>query len=616
MADITGIIDLEISRTAHATNPVVTVARKISDSDTTLITSSTLLNKDGTVITKAVILGIRKANGYVENVYVAAAGISGTTVTITTRGLKLGGIDFTATLAGNAVSHEQGEEVLVNVSPFLLQEFQDALQGDIGSTYKLNARPSYLGVGVHSDRVFADATARDAAITSPTNGDRCYNTALGVFQKYQAGAWADDATGTTANASATVAGKVEIATSAESIAGTDTGATGALLSVLPSDLAINIQNQKHVYAADSVGTDAYAITIAPATAAYAAGQRFTFKAGTANTGGATLAVSGLAAKTILKFNDQALETGDIESGQIVEVVYDGTNFQMQTPVASQMSTANSATLTAGTTSYADSLHTHAIVPYFEFPDEYGFTVNSTDYSVNSPVKLNKVAISADGNYMYTLRFATGGANMYIARYVKNSVGTFSHDNVAVTVSDSGSYGSNTYSTFSPGIAVGTNYVWVSVMKTDNSVSKILRFNLDLTGETLMTGDGTAASGSLCGGDSTLYIFPYGQLTVYPITISGTTITTGSSATTPLSSSYAVYFDGTYLHQWDGTTYHKINTSGTSQASITMKRNEGVSFGKTGNSFYIFGSTLRNQTYSNDASNNVYKYWNATVITQL
>jgi hypothetical protein len=241
LADISSVIDLEIAQTSTPSNPVVTVARKISDSDTTLITSTTLLNKDGTVITKACILGIKKSNGYLENVYVAAGGITGTTVTITTRGLKLGGIDFTATLAGNAVSHEQGEEVFLNVAPFLLQEFQDALQGDIGSGLKLNARPTYTGTNaVYTERVFADATARDAAITAPQNGDRCYNTADGVFQKYQTGAWADDATGTTANGSTTVAGKFEEATQAEIDAATATGGTGAQLTVNPASLATSI----------------------------------------------------------------------------------------------------------------------------------------------------------------------------------------------------------------------------------------------------------------------------------------------------------------------------------------------------------------------------------------
>lgn len=82
------------------------------------------------------------------------------------------------------------------------------------------------------------------------------------------------------------------------------------------------------YAVDSVGTDAYAITPTPAITAYTAGQIITFKAGTANTGSATLNVSGLGAKTITKNVTDALVTGDILAGQIITVEYDGTNMQL------------------------------------------------------------------------------------------------------------------------------------------------------------------------------------------------------------------------------------------------------------------------------------------------
>ena len=70
--------------------------------------------------------------------------------------------------------------------------------------------------------VYADATARDAAITSPSNGMIIYNTALGILQQYIGGAWADTASGTTSNASTTVSGKVEIATLSEQQSETDT----------------------------------------------------------------------------------------------------------------------------------------------------------------------------------------------------------------------------------------------------------------------------------------------------------------------------------------------------------------------------------------------------------
>ena len=44
-------------------------------------------------------------------------------------------------------------------------------------------------------------------------------------------------------------------------------------------------------------------------------------------------VNGLGAKAIKKLHNQALETGDIESGQLILLQYDGTNFQMQSQTA-------------------------------------------------------------------------------------------------------------------------------------------------------------------------------------------------------------------------------------------------------------------------------------------
>ena len=98
-----------------------------------------------------------------------------------------------------------------------------------------------------------------------------------------------------------------------------------------------------VYAADAGSTDDYAITLAPAPSAYATGQTFRFKANTANTGASTLNVNGLGAKTIKKNYNSDLATGDILANQLVEVIYDGTNFQMLSPVATAESGIMSTT---------------------------------------------------------------------------------------------------------------------------------------------------------------------------------------------------------------------------------------------------------------------------------
>jgi hypothetical protein len=74
--------------------------------------------------------------------------------------------------------------------------------------------------------------------------------------------------------------------------------------------------------------DALTLTPSPAITAYAAGGKFRFIAGASpNTGAATVAVSGLAAKAIQNAGS-ALTAGDIAAGKMYEITYDGTQFQI------------------------------------------------------------------------------------------------------------------------------------------------------------------------------------------------------------------------------------------------------------------------------------------------
>jgi hypothetical protein len=90
-----------------------------------------------------------------------------------------------------------------------------------------------------------------------------------------------------------------------------------------------IQDNKGEYVATVGGTaDVMTLTPSPAITAYAAGQRFSFIAGGTNTGATTLNVSGVGAIAIRR-NDgsaTALSAGDIVSGAIVDVEYNGTVF--------------------------------------------------------------------------------------------------------------------------------------------------------------------------------------------------------------------------------------------------------------------------------------------------
>lgn len=131
------------------------------------------------------------------------------------------------------------------------------------------------------------------------------------------------------NASTSTKGIVQEATLAQTEAKTAAGSTGARLFVNPSELrATNINDY---VASDTGSADAYAIATNPAITAYAEGQVFIFKAANANTGASTLAVSGKAATAIKKNHDIALVAGDIEAGQVVVCVYDGSVMQMISP---------------------------------------------------------------------------------------------------------------------------------------------------------------------------------------------------------------------------------------------------------------------------------------------
>ena len=88
-----------------------------------------------------------------------------------------------------------------------------------------------------------------------------------------------------------------------------------------------IQDGTGVYVATVGGTaDVITLTPSPAITAYAAGQTFRFIASGANTTNVTVAISGLTAKAITKNGSTALIAGDIPSGAMVEMTYDGTRF--------------------------------------------------------------------------------------------------------------------------------------------------------------------------------------------------------------------------------------------------------------------------------------------------
>jgi hypothetical protein len=110
------------------------------------------------------------------------------------------------------------------------------------------------------------------------------------------------------------------------------------------------------FCADAGSTDAYACSLSPAITTYRTGTRYTFTANTANTGAATLNLNGLGAKTIKKVVGGItidLTDNDIRVGQIVDVIYDGTNMQMLSqvghgPIAQGTAVLSTSAISSGT----------------------------------------------------------------------------------------------------------------------------------------------------------------------------------------------------------------------------------------------------------------------------
>jgi hypothetical protein len=93
--------------------------------------------------------------------------------------------------------------------------------------------------------------------------------------------------------------------------------------------------------------------------AYATGQRFFFVAPATNTGACTLNINAIGAKSVTKQGTTALAAGDIVLNGIVQVVYDGTQFQILNPVTSAATTVTS--FSAGTTGLTPSTTTTGAV---------------------------------------------------------------------------------------------------------------------------------------------------------------------------------------------------------------------------------------------------------------
>lgn len=176
------------------------------------------------------------------------------------------------------------------------------------------------------------------------------------------------------------------------------------------------QSGAEIYAASSGGTDTYAITLSPAPSAYVTGQVFRFKADVANTGTASLNVNSLGALTLKKHTPiglAALDTGDILANQFVEVIHNGTDLTIISPLSNPqpglVASTQNTTLTANTSEQTVVTYT---IPAGQL---------STKHGVRIKCKLQHLA-HANGDDV-TIKFKFGATTFHTATLAGAGVDT-------------------------------------------------------------------------------------------------------------------------------------------------------------------------------------------------
>lgn len=177
------------------------------------------------------------------------------------------------------------------------------------------------------------------------------------------------------------------------------------------------QNSTMQWLTSVSGADTITATASPAPSAYAAGQTFRFVAAGANTGAATLNINSLGAKSITKNGTTALSAGDIPSGAVATVVYDGTQFQL-----ANVSITNALTGYAQLT--ADQTWTGA---------QRGTATTDNDGSFDQSVTNNFIC-TPTGNVTLTFTNHTSGQSGFVL--FDNSGGYTGHSVAGTTKVDS------------------------------------------------------------------------------------------------------------------------------------------------------------------------------------
>lgn len=109
--------------------------------------------------------------------------------------------------------------------------------------------------------------------------------------------------------------------------------TGMVDTLTPAQVATalrlaNVGNGTSIYAVAGGTANAITATFSPARPAHQEGVRLYIKLAANNTGAATVNINGLGAVNLVKPGGAALASGDLKSGDIICIVYNGTTYEV------------------------------------------------------------------------------------------------------------------------------------------------------------------------------------------------------------------------------------------------------------------------------------------------
>jgi len=292
------------------------VARLTAAADVTIGTCTITIATPGVITSTAHGLTLNDSIRFTTTGALPTGLVVGTTYFVISAGLTANTFEVSTSLGGSAVNtsgSQSGIHTLIKNTPVAVGQNDAKLNNAIASTGSANAY-----------------------VVTPTNAYTTYTTG----QRYSFISNFANTASATVNFSGLGAKTIKQINGVDNLNANDI-ISGQVVTMMYDGTNMVYQGGKikvsqdgaEIYAADAGGTDAYAITLSPAPTAYTTGMVVRFKANTANTGTATLNVNSLGAKTIVKGLNTTLDTGDILASQFLTVIYDGTNFVLQSPTA-------------------------------------------------------------------------------------------------------------------------------------------------------------------------------------------------------------------------------------------------------------------------------------------